>query len=218
MARQHTQIRLDSVPAFLHNHLDRKRAYRATTTSTPEQRSYLKHRRAGRVPLCMAQKFMNLIHQGVGTYTDELGVAWYRDDEEIVRVTTNLDWIEQKAQQDDIPRQKRAAQMQLQDNSDTSLPSSSGDYELPQERGYNTAPPRNPRRRNQRRKKKFDVEWFNPEGGGFWELIPNGENVTLREAEDLGYAFRREPQFGSALEKVPEIRVTEHTSSTFEFR
>jgi len=92
------------------------------------------------MPVRLAWRYMNLVHQGMGTYTDDAGTAWYRDGDTIVRVTDNLDWIDRKAIQE-MPKPKRAAQMQLKDNtenkeSDTNMPSSSGDYELPQGDSY----------------------------------------------------------------------------------
>ncbi len=123
----------------------------------PERQRYLECRDKGRVPIHLAQGFMNLVHHGMGTYTDELGMPWYRDGDTIVRVTENLDWIEKKASQEDIPDQRRTAQeiTQIKDNTenaeDTSnVPRSSGDYELPQERGYNTRPPRRRRKHTRR--------------------------------------------------------------------
>lgn len=153
MARQQTQIRLDSVPAFLNRHFDQRQARQATVL--PERKRYLKARAAGIVPLQLAQRYMNLIHHGMGTYTDELGMPWYRDGDTIVRVTENLDWIDKKASQNDIPKSKRRTAQEIKDNTenaeDTSnVPRSSGDYELPQQRGYDTRPPRRRKKHTRR--------------------------------------------------------------------
>lgn len=132
MARQITTINAGpSVPDFLLRVVD---ARKLKDSKGLDYEAYRACRERGRVPMRLASRYMGLVHQGMGTYTDSAGTAWYRDGQTIVRVTDDLDWIDRKAEQK-LP--KRKAQTQLKDNTEntetqTSLPSSSGDYELPQ--------------------------------------------------------------------------------------
>lgn len=136
-------VKLHSVPDWLMGRSDTM-SRGAQACQVEAEREYLECRAQGRVPIVMAKHHMTLTRQGVGTFTDEIGVAWYRDGENIIRVTEDLNWIENGAVQGDVPK-KRTAQTQIKDNSDNqfadhSMVSSDVDVALPQDVGERLPP------------------------------------------------------------------------------